>query len=71
MQNQDKITNKLPKKENNVKSKIPSILQKNANRTIESITFQVEKGLKPIGDSLYSLNIKYIFNGLFQKRKKE
>ena len=62
---------KLPKKRNKKKKEIPLILQKNANQTIESITFQVEKGLKPTDKLLYNSNINYIFNDLFQKRKKE
>ena len=62
---------KLPKKRNKKKKEIPLILQKNANQTIESITFQVEKGLKPTDKLLYNSNINYIFNNLFQKRKKE
>ena len=62
---------KLPKKRNKKKKEIPLILQKNANQTIESITFQVEKGLKPTDKLLYNNNINYIFNNLFQKRKKE
>ena len=80
MQNQNIIANKietnkepikLPKKMKKMKKEIPLILQKNANRTVESITFQVEKGLKPTDNLLYNRNINYIFNGLFEKRKKE
>ena len=62
---------KLPKKRNKKKKEIPLILQKNANRTIESITFQVEKGLKPTDNLLYNSDINYIFGNLFEKRKKE
>jgi len=56
----------------NIKRKIPPILQKNANKKIESITFKVEKGLNPIGTSLCNntQNMEQIFNRLFQKRKK-
>ena len=54
-----------------MKKEIPLILQKNANRTVESITFQVEKGLKPTNNLLYNRNINDIFNSLFKKRKKE
>ena len=80
MQNQNIIANKietnkepikLPKKMKKMKKEIPLILQKNANRTVESITFQVEKGLKPTDNLLYYRNINSIFNGLFEKRKKE
>jgi len=79
MQNQNIINNniqinkepiKLPKQKK-IKREIPLILQKNANRIPESITFQVEKGLKPTENLLYYNNVKIIFEGLFEKRKKE
>ena len=66
--NQNKI--KQTKKKNNIKRKIPPILEKNANRKIESISFEVEKGLKPMSEPLYNENIKYIFNELFKRSKK-
>jgi hypothetical protein len=55
----------------NIKRKIPPILEKNANIKIESITFKVEKGLKPTGDLYRTQNIKQILNNLFQQRKQE
>ena len=64
--NKNKI--KLPKKERKEKREIPPILLKNANIKIESITFQVQKELKPKG----ALSEKYrqsIFFELFSKRK--
>ena len=61
---------KVPKKKRNKERKTPSILLRNANRKIESITFQVEKGLKPSKNLLVSNNIKIILNKLFSKRKK-
>ena len=78
MQNQNILSNKiqinkepikLPSKINK-KRKIPSILQKNANRTFENITFQVEKDLKPTDNKLWSGNPKELFRDLFKKRKK-
>jgi len=60
---------KLPKQKK-ITRKIPLILQKNANRNPESITFQVEKGLKPTDNLLYYKNVTQIFKGLFEKRKK-
>ena len=59
---------KTHKKKSNIERKIPLILQKNANRKIESITFKVEKGLKPL-ENLYSISQNEIFNDLFSKRK--
>ena len=59
MQNQKIIINNIQhnknqikptKKKKNIKRKIPLILQKNANRQIERITFEVEKGLKPMSN---------------------
>ena len=79
MQNQNIINNnikinkepiKLPKKKK-IKREIPLILQKNANRIPEIITFQVEKGLKPTENLLYYNNVKNILGYLFKKRKKE
>ena len=61
---------KLPKLKK-ITRKIPPILQKNANRIPECITFQVEKGLKPTDNLLYYKNVTQIFKGLFEKRKKE
>ena len=49
-----------------IKRKIPSILEKNANKKIESITFKVEKDLKPTNDLYKNQNIKQIFNKLFK-----
>ena len=79
-QNQQKINdqnqinmpnrNEIPKKKHNRERKIPRILQKNANIQIESITFRVEKDKKPTGELLPTKDVNYIFNGLFQKRKK-
>ena len=79
MQNQNIIINNIQnnqnqikptKKKNNIKRKIPPILEKNANRKIESISFEVEKGLKPMSEPLYNENIKYIFDDLFKRSKK-
>jgi hypothetical protein len=71
--NQNKNEVKIPRKKYNPnkKRKIPPILEKNANIIIESITFKVEKGLKPTGDLYRTQNIKQILNNLFQKRKQE
>ena len=52
------------------KRTIPLILQKNANKKFESITFQVEKGLKPSG-RLEKTKIPNIFSSLFTKQKTE
>ena len=79
MQNQNIINNNIQinkepiilPKQKKIKRKIPLILQKNANRIPESITFQVEKGLKPTDNLLYYENVTQIFKGLFEKRKKE
>ena len=62
---------KLSKKNNIIKRENPQIFLKKANKPIESITFQVEKGLKPTDNLLYNSNINVIFKGLFKKRKKE
>ena len=59
-------SNQILKKKRNK----PSILQKDGKNAIETITFEVEKGLKPMTDSLYNQNIKEIFSNLFEKRKK-
>jgi hypothetical protein len=69
----DKKEFKNPRKKYNVntKRKVPPILEKNANIKIESITFQVEKGLKPTEDLYRTQNIRQILNNLFQKRKQE
>ena len=73
MDNQNKNEVKIPRKKYNPnkKRKIPPILEKNANIIIESITFKVEKGLKPTGDLFRTKNVKQIINNLFQQRKKE
>ena len=60
------IQNEIIKK----KRTIPLILQKNANKKFESITFQVEKGLKPSG-RLEKTKIPNIFSSLFAKQKTE
>ena len=62
---------KIPRKKYNPKREIPPILLKNANKKIETITFQVEKDLKPTKSLFQTENIDQIFNRLFQKRKKE
>ena len=62
---------KIPRKKYNPKREIPPILLKNANKKIETITFQVEKNLKPTKSLFQTENIDQIFNRLFQKRKKE
>jgi hypothetical protein len=69
----DKKEDKNPRKKYNanIKRKIPPILEKNANIKIESITFKVEKGLKPTGGLYRTQNIKQILNNLFQQRKQE
>ena len=78
----NQINNKIPTKpeENQIKihrrkrngqRKVPSILQKNANRKIESITFQVEKGLKISNSSFPKKDVQEIFSNLFKKRKQE
>ena len=59
-------SNQILKKKRNM----PSTLQKDGKSPIESITFEVEKGLKPMTNSLYNQNIKEIFSNLFEKRKK-
>ena len=64
--NKNKI--KLPKKERKEKREIPPILLKNANIKIESITFQVQKELKPKG-ALSEKCRQSIFFELFSKRK--
>ena len=64
--NKNKI--KLPKKERKEKREIPPILLKNANIKIESITFQVQKELKPKG-ALSEKCRQSIFSELFSKRK--
>ena len=69
--NIQKKRKKKKKKKKKNEEKIPLILQKNANRTVERITFQVEKDLKPTDNLLYNRNINDIFNSLFKKRKKE
>ena len=61
---------KKHKKRNNAKREIPLILQKNANKNFETITFQVEKGLKASG-SLEKTNVKNIFSSIFTKQKTE
>jgi hypothetical protein len=73
MDNQNKNEVKIPRKKYNPnkKRKIPPILEKNANIIIESITFKVEKGLKPTGGLYRTQNIKQILNNLFQQRKQE
>ena len=58
------------KKRINAKREIPPILQKNANKNFETITFQVEKGLKPYGN-LEKTNLKNIFSSIFTKQKTE
>ena len=60
------LPNRIPNKKNNI---FP-IEEKNSNDTIERIIFDVEKGLKPMTDSLYKKNINDIFSSLFEKRKK-
>ena len=78
MQNQNIINNNIQinkepiilPKQKKIKRKIPLILQKNANRIPESITFQVEKGLKPTDNLLYYENVTQIFKGLLRKEKK-
>ena len=57
-------------KHNKKKRTIPLILQKNANKKFESITFKVEKGLKPSG-RLEKTKIPNIFSSLFTKQKTE
>ena len=59
-------SNQILKKKRNMSS----TLQKDGKSAIESITFEVEKGLKPMTNSLYNQNIKEIFSNLFEKRKK-
>ena len=59
-------SNQILKKKRNM----PSTLQKDGKSPIESIAFEVEKGLKPMTNSLYNQNIKEIFSNLFEKRKK-
>ena len=54
-------------KRRNAERKIPPILQKNANKNFESITFQVEKELKPSG-TLGKFNVVNIFSSLFIKK---
>ena len=69
--NNKMIKKPIVKKANKSKKrKIPSILLKNANIQIERITFQVEKGLKPTGESYGTININQIFKELFSKSKK-
>ena len=62
---------KIPRKKYNAKREIPPILLKNANRKIETITFQVEKDLKLTKSLFQTQNIDEIFKRLFQKRKKD
>ena len=62
---------KIHRRKYNGKRKVPPILQKNANRKIESITFQVEKGLKISKSPFLKRNIQEIFRNLFKKRKQE
>ena len=67
--NQNKM--KLPKKNHILKKRqIPPILQKNANKKIETITFEVEKGLKPTNELLTTKKTNKILGQLFEKRKK-
>ena len=62
------MSNMIPKKTK--KRKIPSILLNNANKKIEKITFQVEKGLKKNEQLLHGENVNNILKNLFLKRKK-
>jgi hypothetical protein len=62
---------KLPRKNHILKKRqIPPILQKNANKKIETITFEVEKGLKPTNELLTTEKTNKILGQLFEKRKK-
>ena len=63
----DKVKSRRKKYNPSEKRKIPSILEKNANKKIESITFKVEKDLKPSDDLYKTQNVKKIFQKLFKK----
>ena len=65
--NQNKMI--FPRKNHILKKReIPPILQKNANKKIETITFQVEKGLKPTNEFFQTHKVNEILGIFFRKK---